>query len=99
MNQCQIRGQDDDGNPISRGEDQYEPKIYCSIVSLRLTITRTLFWGADIASDPPSVSYDEIMSDDNGVGLWTDKIVRSRCSRLVPVASLHSVEKIRLLLR
>ncbi|EHL02601.1 putative Trimethyllysine dioxygenase [Glarea lozoyensis 74030] len=31
-------------------------------------------WGSEIASDPPSVHYDEIMANDSGVGKWTDKI-------------------------
>ncbi|KAF4626522.1 hypothetical protein G7Y89_g11634 [Cudoniella acicularis] len=31
-------------------------------------------WGAEIAENPPSVHYDEIMADDAGVGRWTSKI-------------------------
>ena len=41
-----------------------------------LIVFRYKFWGAEIAGNPPSVHYDEIMSDDKGVGSWTDKIVR-----------------------
>jgi trimethyllysine dioxygenase len=33
------------------------------------------FWGRDISSSPPSVHYEEIMADDEGVGKWTAKIV------------------------
>lgn len=36
---------------------------------------RHVFWGAEIAADPPSVHYDEIMADDKGVGKWTETIV------------------------
>ncbi|TVY82095.1 Trimethyllysine dioxygenase [Lachnellula suecica] len=35
---------------------------------------RHVYWGAEIEAEPPSVQYDEIMADDNGVGAWTDKI-------------------------
>lgn len=33
------------------------------------------FWGAEIAKNPPSVHYDEVMASDAGVGKWTAKIV------------------------
>ncbi|KAH9222761.1 hypothetical protein DL95DRAFT_441109 [Leptodontidium sp. 2 PMI_412] len=32
------------------------------------------YWDSNIASNPPSVHYDEIMADDKGVGAWTAKI-------------------------
>jgi hypothetical protein len=38
-------------------------------------VFRYVYWGSDIAENPPSVHYDEIMADDKGVGKWTDKIV------------------------
>ncbi|KUJ20883.1 Trimethyllysine dioxygenase [Mollisia scopiformis] len=37
-------------------------------------LNRHTYWGAEISSNPPSVHYDEIMGDENGVGAWTDKI-------------------------
>ena len=37
---------------------------------------RYVYWGSEIEANPPSVQYDEIMADDKGVGLWTEKIVR-----------------------
>jgi hypothetical protein len=37
---------------------------------------RYKYWGSGIDFNPPSVHYDEIMSDDKGVGAWTAKIVR-----------------------
>ncbi|CAG8983568.1 hypothetical protein HYALB_00009888 [Hymenoscyphus albidus] len=33
-----------------------------------------VYWGAEIADNPPSVHYDEIMASDVGVGVWTEKI-------------------------
>lgn len=52
---------------------------------------RQIHWGSEIAANPPSVHYDEIMTtwrevhewtekeimaSDRGVGKWTEKIVR-----------------------
>jgi hypothetical protein len=42
---------------------------------LTLMMLRYTYWGTEIAENPPSVHYDEIMADDKGVGKWTDKIV------------------------
>lgn len=36
---------------------------------------RHTFWGANIAENPPSVPYDEIMADDKGVSALLAKIV------------------------
>ncbi|KAH8663479.1 hypothetical protein BGZ60DRAFT_68477 [Tricladium varicosporioides] len=33
-----------------------------------------IYWGAEIDANPPSVHYDEIMANDRGVGIWTEKI-------------------------
>ena len=51
-----------------------------------LTLPRNIYWGAEIAENPPSVHYDEIMADDKGVGNWTEKIVRfpPHALRLIP---------------
>ena len=51
-----------------------------SLRKLVLMMLRYTYWGAEIAENPPSVHYDEIMADDKGVGKWTDKIVRCPAS-------------------
>src|SRR5215469_3269343 len=51
-------------------------KFQTRIVCFHIPITdRHVFWGSSIASNPPSVHYDEIMADDKGVGKWTETIV------------------------
>ena len=34
------------------------------------------FWGAEIAQQPPTISYDEIMGTEDGVKKWTSLLVR-----------------------
>ncbi|KAG9236755.1 hypothetical protein BJ875DRAFT_455614 [Amylocarpus encephaloides] len=35
---------------------------------------RIILWGAEIAENPPSIHYDQIMTDDSWVGQWTENI-------------------------
>lgn len=48
---------------------------HISMVKSVLRTHRYTYWDASIASNPPTVHYDEIMADDKGVGAWTTKIV------------------------
>ena len=34
-------------------------------------------WGKEIASDPPVLSFEEVMDSDDGVKTWTSLIVRA----------------------
>ena len=57
------------------------------------------YWGPEIAFNPPSVHYNEIMADDKGVGKWTAKIVRMTLFRYMRVQSLILSARVWLLLR
>jgi hypothetical protein len=41
------------------------------------------FWGSEIEAKPPEVEYESVMESDEGVALWTAKIVR-HLDRLLP---------------
>ena len=64
-----------------------------------LIVFRYTYWGAEIAENPPSVQYDEIMADGKGVGKWTDKIVRNTFQALLLYIPLIDTDKIRFQLR
>lgn len=63
-----------------------------------LTSRRTRLWGSTVGQEPPSVRYEEVMADDQGVGKWTAKIVGS-VSTQQPRTVLTRTARVRLLLR
>lgn len=61
---------------INTGSESLIPRKILTLVSLQILIfVRLELWGADIEF-VPSVHYDEIMANDEGVAAWTDRIVR-----------------------
>ena len=65
------------GEPITKKKKQktVDPYVTFPLAPPFLIVDRYKYWGSEIASEPPSVHYDEIMADNTGVGKWTAKIV------------------------
>jgi len=63
--------------PIKRESVEYLFIFYLvTIHKLRfLALSRKVLWGSKIAKDPPSVTFDEVMSSEYGVYKWLSKIV------------------------
>ena len=60
---------------ISRVSIHYLSDHICTLRSL--TLTRKVLWGSKIAKDPPSITYDEVVTNEYGLYKWLSKIVSS----------------------
>jgi len=72
---------DQESKPVPK--DEPDPYVEAPSRLLKTDNIRHLYWGSEIEAEPPSVQYDDIMADDTGVGLWTEKIVWDCSSRNV----------------
>jgi hypothetical protein len=61
----------------SQMEIDVSQKYVCLLIVENVSDFLSLqMWGKEIKENPPVVEYSDVMASDQGVGRWTDKIVR-----------------------